>query len=108
MSVYKSFTTSDVVVTPFKVHKDFYFLGPRGAIDESIVNPMEKAGIDRFVGKNYDYLSGSNTTGRINNTQNQALIYNSIKQLYYTNYLRGENGSPILTASFNTDGTLTG
>jgi hypothetical protein len=100
MSVYKSLTTSDVIVTPFKVNKSFSFQGA-SAITASNV------GIDRFQGKNITYVSGSNTTGQIK-IQSQALIYNSIKQLYYTNYLRGENGSPVLTSSINPDGVRIG
>ena len=100
MSVYKSLTTSDVIITPFKVNKSFSFQGA-SAITASNV------GIDRFLGKNTSYISGSDTTGQIT-TQSQALIYNSIKQLYYTNYLRGKDGSPILTSSIGIDGVLTG
>jgi hypothetical protein len=99
MSVYKSLTTSDVIVTPLKVNKSFSFQGP-GDLTASNV------GIDRFLGKNTPYISGSDTTGDIK-TQSQALVYGSIKQLYYSNYLRGDNGSPANTASFNSDGTIT-
>jgi hypothetical protein len=100
MSVYKSLTTSDVIVTPFKVNKSFSFQGA-SAITASNV------GIDRFLGKNITYVSGSDTTGQIK-TQSQALIYDSIKQLYYTNYLRGEDGSTVLTSSVLPDGIRIG
>ena len=100
MSVYKSLTTSDVIVTPFKVNKSFSFQGA-SAITASNV------GIDRFKGKNITYVTGSDTTGQIT-TQSQALIYNSIKQLYYTNYISGSNGSPALTSSIGIDGVLAG
>ena len=100
MSVYKSLTTSDVIVTPFKVNKSFSFQGASALTTSNI-------GIDRFLGKNITYISGSNTTGFIK-SQSQALIYNSVKQLYYTNYLRGENGSPVFTSSIGTDGVRIG
>ena len=100
MSVYKSFTTSDVIVTPFKVNKSFSFQGA-SAITASNV------GIDRFLGKNITYVPGSDTTGQIK-TQSQSLIYDSIKQLYYTNYLRGEDGSTVLTSSVLPDGVRVG
>ncbi len=99
MSVYKSLTTSDVIVTPFKVNKSFSFQGASALTASNV-------GIDRFLGKNTPYISGSDTTGQIK-TQSQALIYDSIKQLYYSNYLRGDNGSPANTSSFNPDGTIT-
>ena len=99
MSVYKSLTTSDVIVTPFKTNKSFSFQGA-SALTAS------NAGIDRFQGTNIPYISGSNTTGQIK-IQSQTLVYDSIKQLYYSNFLRGEDGSPVITASFNDDGTIT-
>jgi hypothetical protein len=100
MSVYKSLTTSDVIVTPFKVNKSFSFQGA-SAITASNV------GIDRFRGKNITFVSGSDTTGQIK-TQYQALVYDSIKQLYYSNYLRGDNGSPAFTSSIGIDGVRIG
>ena len=100
MSVFKSLTTSDVLVTPFKVNKSFSFQGASAITASS-------AGIDRFRGANIPYVSGSSTTGQIT-TQSQALIYNSVKQLYYTNFLRGEDGSPVLTSSIQIDGVLVG
>ena len=100
MSVYKSLTTSDVICTPFKVNKNFTFQGS-GSFTQSNV------GIDRFLGKNITYVSGSDTTGQIK-IQSQALVYNSIKQLYYTNYLRGEDGSSAFTSSIGIDGVRVG
>jgi len=102
MSAYKPFLPSDVIVTPFKVNKSFSFTGT-SALTASDV------GIDRFYGKNISspfWVSGSNPTGQIT-SYNQELIYSSIQQLYYSNYLRGMDGSPANTASFNTDGTIT-
>jgi hypothetical protein len=99
MSVYKPFTTSDVVVTPFKVNKSFTFTGASEFTSSN-------AGIDRFFGKNTPYISGSNTTGEIS-TQNKTLIYESVKQLYYSNFLKGQDGSPANLAQFNNDGTIT-
>jgi len=100
MSVFKSLTTSDVILTPFKVNKNFSFQGASAVTASNV-------GIDRFRGTNIPYISGSSTTGQIT-TQSQALIYNSIKQLYYTNYLSGSNGSPALTSSIQIDGVRVG
>jgi hypothetical protein len=65
-------------------------------------------GIDRYIGVNDDFLTNQSTTGQINPTS-QVTVYNSIKQLYYTNYLSGSYGeiSNTITASFNPDGTIT-
>ena len=91
MSTYKPFTTSDVVVTPFKVNKTFTFQGVNELISPNV-------GIDRYKGKNIPYISGSDLTGDILK-RSKSLIYDSAKQLYYTNYIRGKNGSPAFTSS---------
>ena len=99
MSVYKPFTTSDVVVTPFKVNKSFTFKGSSEFTSSNV-------GIDRFIGENTPYISGSNLTGQIS-PQYQSLVYESSKQLYYSNFLFGEDGSPANLPQFNNDGTIT-
>jgi hypothetical protein len=102
MSVFKSFITSDVIVSPFEVNKSFTFIG-----NELTASNVE---IDRYLGKNVTaslWTSGSYPTGYIT-IQDQVLVYRSIRELYYSNYLLGDDGSPAATASFNTDGTITG
>jgi hypothetical protein len=102
MSVFKSFITSDVIVSPFKVNKSFTFKG-----NELTGSNVE---IDRYLGTNITsslWTSGSYPTGFIN-IQDQILVYRSIRELYYSNYLFGPNGSPVNTVSFNVDGTITG
>jgi len=57
MSVYKPFTTSDIVLSPFKVNKSFTFQGAAS---------VTGSGIDRFIGENIPttlFISGSNPTG---------------------------------------------
>ena len=103
MSVYKPFITSDVVVSPFEVNKSFTFKGA-SALTASNVS------IDRYIGQNITssiFSSGSNPTGYIT-IQDKKLVYNSIKELYYSNYIGGDDGAPAGTASFNNDGTITG
>ena len=100
MSIFKPFTTSDVIVSPFKVNKTFIF-EPTSEITGS--------GIDFFIGENTNpplWVSGSNPTGYIS-SQDRFLVYRSIRELYYYNYLEGDDGSPATTASFNIDGTIT-
>jgi hypothetical protein len=101
MSIFKPFTTSDFIVTPFKVNKQFTFEG---------TSALTSSGIDLYIGENTNpqiWISGSNPTGYIA-TQDRFLIYRSIRELYYYNYLEGNDGSPAATASFNPDGTITG
>jgi hypothetical protein len=65
-------------------------------------------GIDRYLGVNGDFLTNKSTTGQIT-SEYQVTVYNSIKQLYYTNYLSGSFGdvSNATVPSFNPDGTIT-
>jgi len=100
MSIFKPFTTSDVIVSPFKVNKLFGF--------ENVAD-LTGSGIDIFTGKNLEptlWISGSNPTGYIS-TQDKYLVYRSVRELYYYNYISGSDGSPVTTASFNVDGTIT-
>ena len=101
MSAYKPFTTADVIVTPFKVNKSFTFEG---------LAELTGSGIDIFEGENTTstlWVSGSNPTGYIS-SQDKFLVYRSIRELYYYNYILDDDGSPANTASFNEDGTITG
>jgi hypothetical protein len=102
MSIFKPFITSDVIVSPFKVNKSFTFTG-----NELTGSNVQ---IDRFLGINITsslWISGSDNTGYIT-SQSSQLVYRSIKELYYSNYIGGDDGAPAATASFNNDGTITG
>jgi hypothetical protein len=95
MSAYKQFLASDVIVTPFEVNKSFSFEGGDALTGSNV-------SIDRFLGKNIQseiFISGSNPTTGYISTQDQELIYNSIKELYYSNYLSSSFGSPVQTQS---------
>ena len=82
MSAFKQFNAQDVVVSPFEVNKGFNFYGLSGADYIGTKLTASNVGIDRFFGRKGDYLiSSSFTTGNIT-TQSQALIYDSVKQLY--------------------------
>ena len=95
MSVFKPFITSDVVVSPFEVNKSFTFQGTASFTQPNV-------SIERYVGKNITsslWVSGSNPTGLVS-IQDQQLMYRSIRELYYTNFLKNPKGSPASTASF--------
>lgn len=103
MSVYKPFTTSDIIITPFEVNKSFIFNGGSELTSSNV-------DIERYLGENIPqeiWISGSLPTGQLS-VLNKKLVYDSIKQLYYSNYLVSSSGSPASTASFNLDGTITG
>jgi hypothetical protein len=94
MIAFKQLLSSDVIVTPLEVNKSFAFSGSQ--LTESVV------GIDRFLGSlstaSFFNPLSEPTTGYLS-TQYQTLVYNSIKELYYSNYLGNLYGNPLNTAS---------
>ena len=101
MSVYKPFTTSDIILSPLEINKSFTFNG---------VASITGSGIDRFIGKNIPttpFILGSNPTGDIF-IQDQFLVYRSIRELYYSNFIGNDDGASAGLAVFETDGTITG
>jgi len=98
MSTFKQFLAKDIKVVPFTVNKDFTFNSSE--FSSSVADTgtyKEFVGIDRFQGTN---LSGSlfetatdPTTGAIS-TQYQRQVYDSVKELYYSNYISSSWGDP--------------
>lgn len=105
MSAWKQFLASDIIVNPFVVNKGFTFPSSQFATgsDDQLV------GIDRFVGTNVNWFDDQSTTGTLT-TEYQALIYNSAKQLYYSNFLSSSTGDnvaqPILFPGSNPSGDV--
>ncbi len=87
MSAYKQFNSQDLIVSPLEVNKSFYFIGGDTLTGSNF-------GIDRYLGESGNYLiSGSDLTGNIVGQQiPKVLVYDSIKQLYYSNYISGSAG----------------
>lgn len=103
MGAYKQFLASDIIVTPFEVNKGFTFKG----------NELtgSNVGIDRLLGQNLtSSLFEPNiepTTGLLG-IQYQRLVYDSVKELYYSLYLSSSYGDPVsrpvLIPGFDTEG----
>ena len=94
MNAFKQFLASDIIVTPFEVNKGFTFNG------DDFTNP--DISIDRFLGQNIQsnpFISGSNPTTGFISIEDQELIYNSIKELYYSNHLSSSYSDNLNTAS---------
>jgi hypothetical protein len=90
MSAYKQFTTQDVVITPFDATKTFSYSG-----DEII---SSNSGIEFYLGKkplSNDFVSSPQISTGITYKENTTGVYNSIKQLYYTNYLSSSLGDDV-------------
>ena len=85
MSAFKQFLSADVTVVPFVVNKSFSFEGSAS---------FTTNGIELYLGTNY--TSSNFLTSSLE--YDQRLKYNSIKQLYYTNYILNPiSGSPYIT-----------
>jgi hypothetical protein len=90
MSAWKQFLSQDIIVEPFELNKSFTF--PASQFTDSNVD------IDRYLGVNGNFEFTQSLTGN-NNDQYQVLIYNSAKELYYSNFLSSSHGSPLQTQS---------
>jgi hypothetical protein len=93
MSAWKQFLASDLIVAPFLVNKGFSFPYTQWITSSN----GESVGIERFYGENIPWnvnYSSNQTTG-IGQVEYTALIYNSIKQLYYSNFLYSSSGDPV-------------
>ena len=100
MGAFKTLLASDIIVTPVTYNKSFTFQG-NAALTASDV------GIDRYLGTNLTTLFNPSTdavTGLLTSsyTVYQKDVYNSIKQLYYTNFLISSSGDPaVVTQDIN-------
>jgi hypothetical protein len=95
MSAFKPFLSTDVIVAPLVVNKSFSFEGTASLNNNGILtlvglNPTNTSSLfDQSASLWNGFISGSITRGG---------LYNSIKQLYYTNYIPNPlSGSPYVT-----------
>jgi hypothetical protein len=114
MSIFKPFLTSDVLLSPFEVNKSFNFQGIDGygyvnygttGIYGGLSSSLNTPGISIFIGENTtpNPWHPNQNTGYVPYTQNEYLIYKSIKHLYYSNFLQSPSGSIASTASFESN-----
>jgi hypothetical protein len=101
MGAFKTLLASDIIVTPVTYNKSFTFQG-NAALTASDV------GIDRYLGANITSSifdpSTDPVTGQLTGsyTVYQRDVFNSTKQLYYTNFLISSSGDPaVVTQDIN-------
>jgi hypothetical protein len=97
MGAFKQFLSTDVTVVPFVVNKSFYFEGSAS---------LEEVGIKKYIGKNIPYSSSNDSQYIISQEISAALIYNSIKHLYYTNYIPTPSQSQAPPPVYDYNGNL--
>ena len=98
MSAFKQFLSKDIKLVPFTVNKQFSFENSEFYADEDELYTYKQfVGIERFLGTN---LSGSlfetatdPTTGHSQSLY-QRQVYDSVKELYYSNYISSSWGDP--------------
>lgn len=98
MSAFKQFLSKDIKLVPFTVNKQFSFENSEFYADENEYHTYKQfVGIERFLGTN---LSGSlfetatdPTTGHSQSLY-QRQVYDSVKELYYSNYISSSWGDP--------------
>jgi hypothetical protein len=78
MGAFKQFLSTDVTVVPFVVNKSFSFVGSASLASNNI---------ERLLGSNIDPSSLLAASILITSSISASQLYNSIKQLYYTNYI---------------------
>ena len=94
MGAFKQFTTKDIIISPFKATRDFSFSS--NDFSNSDVQ------IEFYKGVNQTssfFTSESAAYTGFNSLENEHGVYNSIKQLYYTNYTLLPTGDLATTAS---------
>ncbi len=90
MAVFKQFNTNEVVITPFAANKRFHFSSSQVSASD--------VGIEYYQGLQGAYTSGSNPTG-FTTVLDKVLVFNSTKQLYYSNFLTASTGDNLPTQS---------
>ncbi len=86
MSAYKQFNTQDLIVSPFEVNKSFSFLDSE--FPDNSINWYNIS--DGTIEDNF--LNNKTLVGNPGEEEYTVLLANSIKQLYYTNYISGSAG----------------
>ena len=87
MSAFKTLLASDIIVTPVTYNKSFTFSGSA---------QITGSGMD-FIYDNTSYSQSISLSG--DNNLPSASYWNSIKQLYYTNYLYNPEGTNVNSPS---------
>jgi hypothetical protein len=97
MGAFKQFLSTDVTVVPFVVNKSFSFVGSAS---------LASGSIERLLGSNIDPSSSLAASILITSSISASQLYNSIKQLYYTNYIPTPSQSQAPAPVYDYNGNL--
>ena len=113
MAAYKQFNSQDIIISPLELTKGFTYLGG-GTLATASISISSSAqytssnyySIERYLGNKFTTTGSTGYNFKITSSE----VYNSVQQLYYSNYLSSSNGDVqnMHTASYATDGTIEG
>jgi hypothetical protein len=113
MAAYKQFNSQDIIISPLELTKGFTYLGG-GTLATASISISSSAqytssnyySIERYLGNKFCPTGSAGFNFKISSSE----VYNSIQQLYYSNYISSSNGDVQVmnTASYATDGTIEG
>ena len=95
MAAFKQLNSQDILISPLEVNKNFTFKGD-SELSASNVD------INRFLGRNINYTASNNISTGFNSNSlilSQSSVYDSVKELYYSNYLTSSFGDSLKTSS---------
>lgn len=133
MSAYKQFNSSDIIISPLEVSKGYrstivplisssggysFITYGVGEYSQSL-SILQSSGytnqVERYLGQKIGFDHKENYSSGIYNSYKESSIYNSIKQLYYSNFISGStnnNGDFVMSNAslpyFRPDGVVTG
>jgi hypothetical protein len=96
MGALKQFISTDIIISPLVVNKSFSFEGTKSLNDNGIFRLL---GINPSITSSNFPLSASYGFGPSSSSISIGGLYNSIKQLYYTNYIP----NPISGSTYTTN-----
>ena len=95
MAAFKQLNSQDIIISPLEVNKNFTFKGD-SELSSSNVD------INRFLGRNINYTASNNISTGFNSGSlilSQSSVYDSVKELYYSNYVSSSFGDSLKTSS---------
>ena len=96
MSAFKSLTSQDVIVVPFVVNKSFTFEGSASLVEPDVfIERLQGTNITSTFIPSTEPITGTTGSNGYSSSYYQRDIYNSVKQLYYSNGLPNPEGIRI-------------
>jgi hypothetical protein len=97
MSAFKSLTSQDVIVVPFVVNKSFSFVGSASLLEPNVfIERLQGTNITSTFISSTEPTTGTTGSNGYSSSYYQRDVYNSIKQLYYSNELPNPEGIRIV------------